>query len=435
MNRRKGGEAGFRDVMRDPEYRALWLADAQSLVGDQLARVALSVLVFKDTGSATLTAIAYALTFVPALLGGALLGGIADRLPRRGVMIVCDAARAVVLGLMALPFLPIGVVCGLLVIAVLLASPFSAARVAILPQIFPDDRFLVGQALRGITQQVAQLVGFAAGGIVIAAIGARAGLAFDAVTFAISALIIWHGVRARPRPVPTDESTGYLRSIVGTVGGIMRNPVLRTMLGYGWLAAFYIAPEGLAAPYAAEIGRGPVAVGLLLAAIPAGTAVGAWALVRVFPAAVRPRLTGPLAAAAGVALIPCALHPGIGVSLLLWFCCGLCCAYQVQAAATFVKATADKQRGQAYGFAGAGLVAVQGIGIVLFGLAASAFDAHRAVALAGASAAILAVVLMLIANLWVDRADIRIGTQESPGATEDPVRVLINTSGTSSPHR
>jgi MFS family permease len=432
MNRRKRAEAGFRDVMRDREYRALWLADAQSLVGDQLARVALSVLVFKDTGSATLTAIAYALTFVPALLGGALLGGIADRYPRRGVMITCDAARAVVLALMALPFLPIAAVCGLLVIAVLLASPFSAARVAILPQIFPDDRFVVGQALRGITQQVAQLVGFAVGGVVIAAIGARAGLAFDAITFAISALIIWHGVRARPRAARPDETTGYLRSIVGTVHGIMRSPVLRTMLGYGWLAAFYIAPEGLAAPYAAEIGRGPVAVGLLLAAIPAGTAVGAWALIRFLPAAVRPRLTGPLAAAAGIALIPCALHPGIGVSLLLWFCCGVCCAYQVQAAATFIAATADKQRGQAYGFAGAGLVAVQGAGIVLFGLIASAVDAHRAVALAGAVATILALLVILTARLSADRARLPDGTPQISGVARGAVQVPIRTTGISS---
>ena len=65
----------FLDALRVPEFRVLWLADAQSMAGDQLARVALSVLVFERTSSALLTALTYALTFLPALIGGALLSG------------------------------------------------------------------------------------------------------------------------------------------------------------------------------------------------------------------------------------------------------------------------------------------------------------------------------------------------------------------------
>ena len=123
-----------------------------------------------------------------------------------------------------------------------------------------------------------------------------------------------------------------------------------------------------------------------------------WALGRFFRAAVRPRLVGPLAIAAGIALIPCAVKPGLAISLVLWFCCGLCCAYQVQAAASFVQATPDSERAQAYGFAGAGLIAVQGIGVVLFGLVASALNAHRAVALAAAIAAALGVALIVASH-------------------------------------
>ena len=45
----------YTDVLRVTEFRAIWLADVQSLVGDQVARVALTVLIFARTGSAALT--------------------------------------------------------------------------------------------------------------------------------------------------------------------------------------------------------------------------------------------------------------------------------------------------------------------------------------------------------------------------------------------
>jgi len=52
----------FGAVLRVAEFRALWIAEAQSMAGDQLARVALSVLVFDRTGSPSLTALSLSAT-------------------------------------------------------------------------------------------------------------------------------------------------------------------------------------------------------------------------------------------------------------------------------------------------------------------------------------------------------------------------------------
>lgn len=68
-------------LIRLSEFRTLWAAFAQSVLGDQLARVALSLLVFERTESAGWTAATYALTSLPALLSGVLLSGLADRFP------------------------------------------------------------------------------------------------------------------------------------------------------------------------------------------------------------------------------------------------------------------------------------------------------------------------------------------------------------------
>ena len=80
----------FRDVFAVAEFRALWMAQLLSVVGDQLARVALTVLVYDRTRSALLAAITFVVSIVPTFIGGITLSWLADRYPRRAVMIACD---------------------------------------------------------------------------------------------------------------------------------------------------------------------------------------------------------------------------------------------------------------------------------------------------------------------------------------------------------
>ena len=77
-----------------------------SFAGDQFAQVAIAILVYRRTHSAFLTALAYALTYLPPIAGGPLLSGLADLFPRRRVMIACDVLRIGTVGLMAIPGMP-----------------------------------------------------------------------------------------------------------------------------------------------------------------------------------------------------------------------------------------------------------------------------------------------------------------------------------------
>lgn len=387
----------FLDALRVREFRVLWLADAQSMAGDQLARVALSVLVFERTSSALLTALTYALTFLPALIGGALLSGLADRLPRRRVMIAGDLLRAVLLATMAIPGTPLWLVCTLLVFTVLVGSPFSAAEAALLPEILVGETFVVGTGLRAITNQLAQLGGFAFGGLAVAAIGARASLAIDALTFAVSALLITLGLRRRPVPAGEPGSKpSYLSSITAGVRLVAQDPKLRTLLGFSWLLGIYVVPEGVAPPYAHSLGAGAVGIGLLMAAGPAGTALGTYLFLRLVPVSARPAWMNALAVAAGLPLVVCWLRPGMVVSILLWAISGAATAYQIQVVAEYVRAVPDSRRAQAVGVAASGLLAAQGLGILLGGVVASRFGAASAIGVAGAVAAGLAVWLTVL---------------------------------------
>ena len=386
----------FGDVLRIREFRALWLADLQSWIGDQIGRVALSVLVFERTGSAAATALVYGLTYLPAVLGGVLLGGLADRVQPRQLMIACNAGRAVLFAVMALPAVPIPAVAALLVAAVLLGPPFTAAEGSLLPRILEGERYVVATGLRMASLQGAQLAGFGFGGLLIGLVGSRWGLALDALTFAVAAVAVRFVVADRPPANGRSDVAGlaaYLRSVPAAARSIAADPTLRFMLGFGWLAACFVVPEGLAAPYAHAIGGGPGSVGLLLAAAPAGTAVASALFVRRVSPGRRSALIGPLAIAAGLPLGACAVHPGLAVSLVLWFVSGAGSAYQVAASATFVQAAPDERRGQVVGLAASGLIAIQGVGIMVAGLVAEQLGPATTIALAGALGVALAAAL------------------------------------------
>ena len=93
--------ATFRDVFAVREFRALWFSEILSVAGDRLALVALTLLVYDRTGSPLLAAAAYAAGYVPWVIGGLFLADLADRRPRRQVMVACDAVRAVLVAAMA----------------------------------------------------------------------------------------------------------------------------------------------------------------------------------------------------------------------------------------------------------------------------------------------------------------------------------------------
>ena len=393
MDHGQAAPATFREVFAVGEFRALWLAELLSVVGDQLARVALSVLVFQRTNSPGLTALTYALTYLPDLVGGPLLSGLADRFPRRTVMVVSDVLRAGLMAGMAVPGMPIAVIAVLLVCARLANAPFASAQAATLPLVLGGDRYVVGQTVRQITVQTAQLVGFAGGGAVVALLGTSQALAIDAATFLLSATLIWLWVQHRPAPPQVGEDGTYsmLRQLRSGARIIWRDRRLRCLVGLAWLAGFGIVPEGLAAPYAAEINEGTLAVGLLLAAHPAGLAVGAFILGRGVRPDRRQALIGPLAVLAMLPLTLYTFQPGLHAALALLLLSGAFTAYQVTASATFISLVPDSGRGQAFGLAGSGLIAAQGIGLLAGGVLVTVFgSAATAIAIAGAAGTLVA---------------------------------------------
>jgi MFS family permease len=383
----------FGDVFANGEFRALWGAELLSQMGDQFARVALAVLVYQRTSSALLTGLTYALTYIPSFLGGVLLGGLADRHPRREMIFIVDLMRAVLTGLMALPGLPLPVLCVLLAAMTTLNGPFKAAQLALLADVVTGEHYVIALSIRHMTIQSAQVGGFLVGGVLAQAVNPAAGLAVDALSFAASALFVRFGVGHRPAPAAEDDTTGDRRPTGGAVALVWRDPRLRSLTALSWLAGCYIVPEGIAAPYADAVGAGTaVTVGLIMASDPVGSVVGAFVFGRFVPESVRIRGLGPFALLAGVPLALCVLKPGLVVSAVLFALSGaLATAYHMQIGASFVQfvPTASKARG--LGVMSSGLITVQGLGALAGGALSDAVGPPRAVAIAGAAGILLGI--------------------------------------------
>jgi predicted MFS family arabinose efflux permease len=391
----------FRNVFGVTEFRALWLAHVLSVAGDQLARVALTVLVFDRTASAGWAALTYALTYLPDLLGGAL-GGLADRYPRRSVMVVADVLRAALVAVMAIPGLPWPVAAALLVVVQLAAGPFQAARQAVLPDLLGADRLPVGQAILSSTYQAALVIGFGAGAAVVAWLGVAGALWVDALTFAVSALALRWGLR--PHPVervtsPTPQRMSQWSALVAGCRLVARDRKLRSLLAIACCCGFYVIPEGLAVPISAQLG-GTGVLGWLLVANPVGTVLGALLISRL-PRARQVRLLGPLAVLTSLLLLPTGWSPGLVPIVLLWTLSGMCSAHDLITQVQYSLAAPAEQRGQVIGVAIAALRASQGVGIAAAGALTQVLAPTAVVGVAAAAGATAAA---LAATAWTRAA-------------------------------
>ena len=264
-------------------------------------------------------------------------------------MVGCDLARMALVAGMAVPAGPFWALCTLLAAAELLSAPFGAARAALLPDVLPDDRYVVASAVSNVTIQGGQVLGFAAGGGLAAVLGTSATLVLDAVTFGASAGLLWLGLRPRPAPPGpvTGIRSGSPRSAAAGARLVGSDARLRALVGYAWLCGFFVVPRGWPPPTPRLLAAVPAPWAPLMAAQLAGAVVGAVLLARLVAPARRPGLMGPLAVLSCAPLLGCALHPGVVVSLALWAVSGLGTSYQLVANSAFVLAVPAACRGRA----------------------------------------------------------------------------------------
>lgn len=375
------------DVLANTEFRALWAAEGLSIAGDQLAKVALAILVYDRTGSALWAALVYAMTFLPALFGGLGLSQLADRYPRRSLLVACSLAQAALVALMVLPGMPLWALCALVFLVALVAAPANAAQNATTREAFTDDAlYLRSQDLRGITMNTMMLLGLAGGGLLVTLVGTRWALGLDAVTFLLAALL-QHRWVVRRAPAGGNGDGWFDGARL-----VFSDRRLRVLLAMSWLVGLAVVPEGLAAPLARQLDAPDQAVGWLLAADPLGFVVGAFVLSHYVSADTRQRTIGVLAVASVGVLIAFAAQPSLPVALLLLMLSGVAGAYVITVTASISTFVTNEVRGAVIGLYRTGVRVAQGVGVAIGGAIAQWLSsATVTIALAGVLGVLLAV--------------------------------------------
>jgi DHA3 family tetracycline resistance protein-like MFS transporter len=267
------------EPLRHRDFRLLFAGQTLTLFGTFVSQVAWPFQLLQLGGSAlelgTLAAIYTASSVSFFLIGGA----IADRVPRRTLIVVTELASGIVVGLVA-----IFGIAGILRIWHLYVATvgFGAATAfsipalgAIIPELVPQEILVPGNALRGMSRQVGRTAGPVVGGLIVATAGPAAAFAFDALTFFGSALAVFF-TAARPL------APRVRASMVAEIGQGLRYVFSVTWLwftifGFAIVNAGYIGAFAVGLPLlVTEVMReGPSTFGIITAGTGVGEAIGA----------------------------------------------------------------------------------------------------------------------------------------------------------------
>ncbi|WP_320069337.1 MFS transporter [Micromonospora sp. RTGN7] len=416
------GPATFSEVFAQREYRAIFASSALSWIGDFIAKAAVTVLVYHETQSVGYSAAAFAVSFLPWLIGGPLLATLAERHRYRSVMVVCDVIRMALMVLVAIPGNPPWLILCLLFATTLANPPSQAARSALMPLILTGDRLVVGLSLNSSTGQAAQVIGYLIGAA-IAAVNPTAALLINAATFALSAALVRFGIKDRPPAMSPAHRSHLLRETGAGFRIVFGTPVLRAvaLLVFSSML-FSIVPEGLAAAWAREGAGGDmdtgVAQAVIMAANPIGFIVGGLLVGRAVAPARRLVLIRPLAVLAPLALVPALLDPPPLAVALLAALCGFAVAGLLPVAnGLFVRALPNGYRARAFGVMATGVQVIQGFAVLATGLLAERFSIPVVV---GAWSAAGVLLMAFTAARWPNRAAIDFAI-EAAGNADGPV--------------
>ncbi|MGW1225487.1 MFS transporter [Streptomyces sp. NPDC002530] len=377
---------GYRAVFAVREFRAVFAAHLLSLLGVVVSELALTVLVYDLTGSPLLSALTFALGFLPYLVGGTLFAGVADRYPARRVLVTCDLVCAACVALMVLPGTPVGALLALRCLVASVSPVFTGTRMAALTDILGEgDLYVLGRSLLRIVSQSALLTGFGVGGVLLAALSPRGAITITVATFLCSAALLRLGTRDRPARSGREGGGALLGESLAGARAVFADRRVRALMLLFWVPAlFVVAPEALAAPYADEAGLGPAALGLLMCAMPVGHIAAELYVGSALSPRLRSRIVLPVAALGLLPLLLYALRPGMALTLAALALAGVGAAYNIGLDQWFVDAVPESLRGRAMTLLTAGLMTLQGVGMALAGLAAEFFPVHGVVAGAGA---------------------------------------------------
>lgn len=305
-------------------FRLLWAGTVVSFLGDWLTTVAVLTLIEEFSTASIWVSLSLIAKTLPIFLIVPFAGPLADRIDRRQILIVTDLVRvALVQGMIIAYWL--GSLHGVLVLLTLrsfVGGCFIPARTAAIPDLVRSDRFLpAAMSIMGATWSVMLALGAALGGLITAWLGVTGALVVDALTFLLSAAILWGLPELPPSERGDSHDTSFRAGLAYLKGRVYLTAVLllkpSLFVSGAMLVLLPIFSNGLYFPG----WRGPLWLGALYTARGLGAALGSLGLRRwigdAIPTLQRAILVGYLLIA--VSYVAMAYSPSFALTALTVF--------------------------------------------------------------------------------------------------------------------
>ena len=233
-------------ILGQRNFGLLWAAGLISLIGDWVLVVGLPVEVYARTHSTLATMGMVLASLIPAITLGSIAGVFVDRWDRRRLMIVVNLLLALtLLPLLAVDALGIWVAYAVLVAASCLVQLFGPAETALLPNLLEGDGaeadLVTANALNGLNNHLARIIGPAIGGVAVAVGGLTAVTVVDAISFLVAAVLLL-AIRTDRGRAQAESASGSIEAAAASAWGrlrrewreglelVTRQPVLRALL-------------------------------------------------------------------------------------------------------------------------------------------------------------------------------------------------------------
>jgi MFS family permease len=273
------------EPLREPVFRALWIASLTSNIGTWMQNVGAAWLMTSLTPSPVVVALVQAATSLPVFLVGLPAGALADIVDRRRLLIVSQGwmlLSAAALGLLTL----IGFMSPWILLALTFALGLGAAMnapawQAIVPEVVSPSKLQEAVALNAAGFNVARAVGPALGGLTVAAVGPGPVFLLNAASFIAVMLVVyrWNRQRATSR-LPAEHVISamragirYVRNAPSLQAVLVRSGVLIVCAAGLWALLPLVARD--------QLGLGATGYGVLLGCLGIGAVTGATLLPRI----------------------------------------------------------------------------------------------------------------------------------------------------------
>ncbi|MCI4370427.1 MAG: MFS transporter [Thermoplasmata archaeon] len=309
----------------------MFTAGLGSVGGSAIAGVCLVWIVFSETRSALDVAFLGTSYLLPAVLFSTIGGTLVDRYDRRRLMIVSDVVRAsglsVAVAVLALRGFDLPVVLAAYATIGGFTTVFNPAEQSLIPALVPASQVADANGLVSSSRSTLQFVGASVGGALIVTVGPLWGVGLNALTFAVSALLLT-GMsipRAASDPRRDAPATSYLSDLRAGFEWLWRAPAFLQLTFSATVFNFCATVVGtfLVVYATVVLHDSAVVFAGLLAAQVGGTAVGSLLVGRV--GAVRyagKAWVVPYGIVAGTVALALALVPTVPVALVALFLIG-----------------------------------------------------------------------------------------------------------------